>query len=89
MLVMSFLRKLLAALKAFLFGERVETDEEGSFPKIDPEKIKADLRVLENARAHGASGIPDARDTRLTETELQIMGTVGKLRAAKIGRAHV
>ena len=79
---MSFLRKLLAAIKAFLFGERVETDEEGSFPKIDPEKIKADLRVLENARAHGASGIPDARDTRLTETELQIMGTVGRLRAA-------
>lgn len=83
---MSFLKRLWQAIRGFLLGtgNRVEDEDEASFPKIDPDKIKADLKVIETARTHGEKGVPDFRDTRLTETEHQIQGTVGKLRAATL-----
>lgn len=79
---MSLLKKIVVSIKSFLFGDGTQVAAEGAFPEINPEKIKAQLRVLENAREEGAVGVPDARDTRLTETEHQIQGTVGNLRAA-------
>ncbi len=83
---MSVLKRLWQAIRSFLLGNgrRVEDEDEASFPRIDPDKIKADLKVIETARAHGEKGVPDFRDTRLTETEHQIQGTVGKLRAATL-----
>jgi len=65
-------------------GKRVEDEDEASFPRIDPNKIKADLKIIETARTHGEKGVPDYRDTRLTEIEHQIQGTVGKLRLATL-----
>ncbi|TRZ60940.1 hypothetical protein DZA28_13745 [Pseudomonas alloputida] len=83
---MSVLKRLWQAIRSFLLGNgrRVEDEDEASFPRIDPDKIKSDLKVIETARAHGEKGVPDFRDTRLTETEHQIQGTVGKLRAATL-----
>jgi hypothetical protein len=81
---MSFLRQVWLAIKGFLLGTNERQDDEASFPNIDPDKIKADLKVIETARMHGEKGVPDFRDTRLTETEHQIQGTVGKLRAATL-----
>lgn len=79
--LMSFLRSFFSNIKMLFSSQPIEVDE-GYFPVIDPDKIKAELRIVEQARAQGAVGVPDARDTRLTETEHQIMGTVGSLRAA-------
>ncbi|KPA98259.1 hypothetical protein [Pseudomonas asplenii] len=83
---MSFLKRLWQAIRSFLSGagKRVEDEDGASFPRIDPDKIKADLKVIETARAHGEKGVPDFRNTQLTETEYQIRGTVGKLRAATL-----
>ncbi|MGY2135865.1 hypothetical protein ACW9I8_04510 [Pseudomonas reactans] len=79
--LISFLRSFFSKLKMLFLSPPVEADE-GYFPTIDPDKIKAELRIVEQARAQGAVGVPDALDTRLTETEHQIVGTVGSLRAA-------
>ncbi|KFE52443.1 hypothetical protein [Pseudomonas syringae] len=79
---MSFFKKVLAGIHALLFKQREDEASEGGFPKIDPERIKIDLKIIAQARAQGAVGVPDASDTRLTETEHQIRGTVGKLRLA-------
>ena len=80
---MSFFKKIFACLKVFLFSKRTN-DSESGFPHIDPEAIKAELKIVEKARAQGALGVPNARDTMLTETEHQIQGRVGKLRAATL-----
>lgn len=81
---MFFLKRVWLAIRNFFLGNREREDDDSSFPKIDPDKIKSDLRIIETARAHGEKGVPDAQDTRLTETEHQIQGTVGKLRAATL-----
>jgi hypothetical protein len=80
---MSFFKKMFASLKFFLFSKKPENSET-SFPAIDPEAIKAELKIVEQARAQGAVGVPSVRDTMLTETEHQIQGTVGKMRAATL-----
>jgi hypothetical protein len=74
---------MFAHLKTFLLSKRAEGSET-SFPEIKPEAIKAELKIVEQARAQGAVGVPNARDTILTETEYQIQGAVGKLRAATL-----
>lgn len=79
---MSFLKMVWLGIRNFFLGNGARHEGEASFPEINPDRIKADLKVVETARAHGAKGVPDFRDTRLTETEHQIQGTVGKLRAA-------
>ena len=79
---MSFLKRVWLGIRNFFLGNGERHEGEASFPEINPDRIKADLKVVETARAHGAKGVPDFRDTRLTETEHQIQGTVGRLRAA-------
>jgi hypothetical protein len=81
---MSFLRRVWLAIKGFFLGSSERHDDEASFPNIDPDKIKTELKVIETARMHGEKGVPDFKDTRWTETEHQIQGTVGKLRAATL-----
>lgn len=80
---MSFLRRFLASVKA-LFSYRPDEISEGYFPVIDRERIKAELKIVENARREGAHGIPDARDTRMTGTEYSILASVDGLRKATI-----
>lgn len=80
---MGFIKKFLAKLVGFFSKENAE-DPQSSFPVIDPEKIKAQLDIVRQARAHGAAGIPGVRDTQATEVEYQIQGTVGKMRAATV-----
>ncbi|MBA1245868.1 hypothetical protein [Pseudomonas japonica] len=80
---MSFLRKLLARLKAIFAGKEL-VDTHGSFPEIDLEKLKVELDIVNQARKEGERGVPDARDIRRTQTEYAIEGTVGSLRVATL-----
>lgn len=81
---MSFLKRMSLAIKNFFASSHEHNDDGASFPRIDPDKIKADLNIIGKAREHGEKGVPDFNDTRLTEIEHQIQGTVGKLRLATL-----
>ncbi|MDR7283167.1 hypothetical protein J2X84_001991 [Pseudomonas corrugata] len=80
---MKFFTKFFASIGAFFSGNVTEGVEH-LLPRIDEEEIKKNLRILEKAHEHGARGIPAADDTQQTETEYQIHGTVGKMRAATV-----
>jgi hypothetical protein len=80
--MMSLLKKIVVSIKAFLFGDGTQVEVDGAFPEINSDKLKAQLQVLENAREEGARGIPDAKNSQPTGTELDIQGKVGNLRAA-------
>lgn len=80
--MMPLFKKIYAGVTTFLFGDGTEPEVDGAFPEIDSEKLKAQLRVVENAREEGTRGIPDARNSQPTGTELDILGKVGNLRAA-------
>ncbi|QXH59359.1 hypothetical protein [Pseudomonas azerbaijanorientalis] len=80
---MSFLKSIIAGIKA-LFSSQESEHSEPLLPKIDPEKLKKELKILEIAQAHGAAGIPASNDTQLTDVEHQIRGTLGKKREATV-----
>ena len=80
---MSFLKSIIAGMKA-LFSSQESEHTEPLLPKIDPEKLKKVLRILEIAQSHGAAGIPASNDTQMTDVEHQIRGTLGKKREATV-----
>lgn len=75
---MSFFRKLLAFVVQ-LFSRKDEPDSD-VLPKIDPEKIQRELRVVELARLRGAAGIPSSTATQLSDVEHSIRGKLGGMR---------
>ncbi|MBC3409817.1 hypothetical protein HU720_00660 [Pseudomonas sp. SWRI51] len=75
---MSFFRKLLAFI-AQLFSRKDEPDSD-VLPKIDPEKIQKELRVVELARIRGAAGVPSSSATQLSDVEHSIRGKLGEMR---------
>lgn len=77
---MSLLKKIFVSIKAFLYGDGRQVAVNGVFPEINSDALKAQLKILENARDEGARGIPDARNTQPTGTELDIKARVGDLR---------
>ena len=82
-ILMSFLKNITGGIKA-LFSSQEYEGSEPLLPKIDPEKLKKELRILEIAQAHGAAGIPAFNDTQLTDVEHQIRGTLGKKRETTV-----
>ena len=80
--MMSFFKKILISIKAFLFGDGSQAEAQGAFPEINSDKLKAELLVVENAHKEGALGIPNANNIQPTGTELDIQAKVGNLRAA-------
>ncbi|MCF5827166.1 hypothetical protein, partial [Pseudomonas syringae] len=75
---MSFFRKLLAFIVQ-LFSRKDEPDSD-VLPKIDPEKIQRELRVVELARLRGAAGVPSSTATQLSDVEHSIRGKLGGMR---------
>lgn len=77
-LEMSFFRKLLDRI-AQMFTRADEPDVD-VLPKIDPEKLKKELRVAELAKRRGASGVPATSATQLSDVEHGIRGRLGRMR---------
>lgn len=75
---MSFFRKLLAFIVQ-LFSRKDEPDND-VLPKIDPEKIQRELRVVALAKLRGAAGVPSSTATQLSDVEHSIRGTLGRMR---------
>ena len=75
---MSFFRKLLAFIVQ-LFSRKDEPDND-VLPKIDPEKIQRELRVVELAKLRGAAGVPSSTATQLSDVEHSIRGMLGRMR---------
>ncbi|MBF7981980.1 MULTISPECIES: hypothetical protein [Rahnella] len=76
---MQFLRKILSCITALFKTEDQLLDVE-VFPKIEPEKLKKNLQIAEQAKRHGANGLPHETATELTDTEHSIQATLGKIR---------
>lgn len=75
---MSLFRKLLDRI-ALMFARADEPDVD-VLPKIDPEKLKKELRVAELAKRRGASGVPATSATQLSDVEHGIRGRLGRMR---------
>lgn len=75
---MSFFRKLLVFIVQ-LFSRKDEPDSD-VLPKIDPEKIQRELRVVELAKLRGAAGVPSSTATQLSDVEHSIRGVLGRMR---------
>lgn len=75
---MSLFRKLLVFIVQLFSGK----DEQDSdvLPKIDPEKIQRELRVVELAKLRGAAGVPSSTATQLSDVEHSIRGMLGRMR---------
>ena len=75
---MSFFRKLLGRI-AQMFS-RADDPDVDVLPRIDPEKIKKELRIAELAKLRGAGGIPATTATQLSDVEHEIRGRLGRMR---------
>jgi hypothetical protein len=72
MAIMMSTLKIINADNESLFSRPEVVDSEPLLPKIDPERLKKELKILEIAQAQGAAGIPAFNDTQLTDVEHQI-----------------
>jgi hypothetical protein len=77
-LEMSFFRKLLDRI-AQMFSRADEPDID-VLPKIDPEKIKRELQIVELAKLRGSNGVPSSNATQLSDVEHGIRGRLGRIR---------
>ncbi len=83
---MHFLKRILSKFWS-LFQAGVPAEDVSVFPKIDPERIAKELKIVETARRRGEQGIPYATDTQLSDVERSIRGRLGKIRESLIGWA--
>lgn len=75
---MSSFRKFLDRI-AQMFSKADEPDVD-VLPKIDPEKIKKELQIVELAKLRGAGGVPSTTATQLSDVEHGIRGRLGRVR---------